>query len=202
MLLIGITGGVGAGKSTLLKYINTHYNCSILTADDIANELKTPGHACFDKIIELCGNDILTGGLIDNKKMSEKFFSDKCLINKVNDIIHPEVRKYILDTVERLKSENSVDCCFIEAALLIECGYKEVVDQMWYIFAKDADRTTRLKEQRAYSDEKIKNIFSSQLSDEDFRINSDVIIDNSKDLDYAYSQIDRRLEESNVRKIK
>lgn len=202
MRIYGITGGVGAGKSTLLSYISDHYNCTVLLADNIANELKEPGNIVFKRLYELFGDEIITNGNIDNSKMSILFFNNKEYIKVVNDIIHPEVRKEILSRIDKAKEENIIDCLFIEAALLIECGYNEVVDEMWYVYAGETDRTTRLIESRSYSKDKINKIFSSQLSEDDFKNNSDFIIDNSKDLSYAFKQIDNRLEAANVRKIK
>ena len=37
---IGITGGIGAGKSQVLDYIEKKYNCIVLKADLIANQMK------------------------------------------------------------------------------------------------------------------------------------------------------------------
>ena len=66
---------------------------------------------------------------------------------------------------------------------------------MWYIYASEEVRRQRLKAGRGYSDEKITRIFEKQLSDEQFRIHSDIVIDNSGSLSDAYLQIDRELEE-------
>ena len=83
---------------------------------------------------------------------------------------------------------------FIEAALLIENGYNDFVDEMWYIYARDDVRRARLKSSRGYDDEKITHIMESQLSEERFRVGSDFVLDNSGDLSEAYSQIQKRLE--------
>ena len=36
MKFIGVTGGVGAGKSTVLTYLQEHYHCRVVLADDLA----------------------------------------------------------------------------------------------------------------------------------------------------------------------
>ena len=82
-----------------------------------------------------------------------------------------------------------MDYFFLEAARLIECGYRSVVDEMWYIYCDLAVRRERLKKSRGYSDEKIDSILSSQLTEAEFRSGSDVIIDNSGNLEDAYRQI-------------
>ena len=60
---------------------------------------------------------------------------------------------------------------------------------MWYIYCDLAVRRERLKKSRGYSDEKIDSILSSQLSEAEFRSGSDVVIDNSGNLEDAYRQI-------------
>ena len=51
---------------------------------------------------------------------------------------------------------------------------------------------------RGYSEEKVEQIFASQLSEEEFRCHCKVVIDNSADLGDTYRQIDERLEEAGL----
>ena len=191
MKIIGVTGGVGSGKSTVLNEIKKRYNCVLLLADDAAKELEMPGQACYKRLIELLGDDIVDEkGFIVNKKMSAKIFEDSSLLEKVNAIIHPAVKTYILDMIEAEKKKKEADYFFLEAALLIECGYKSIVDEMWYIYASDEVRRARLKASRGYTDEKIDSIMKSQLSNDEFVKASDRVIDNSEDMDKTMSQID------------
>ena len=129
-------------------------------------------------------------GYIINKKMSAKIFEDSSLLEKVNGIIHPAVKTYILDMIEAEKEKQEADFFFLEAALLIECGYKSIVDEMWYIYASDEVRRERLKASRGYTDEKIDSIMKSQLSNDEFIKASDRVIDNSGDLEATMSQIE------------
>jgi dephospho-CoA kinase len=195
MKVIGITGGIGAGKSELLSYISAHYRCRIILSDQVANEVKEKGTACYDAIVELLGKSVLEpDGEISRNRMAARIFADKALLTKVNAILHPAVNTFIMDTIEEEREKKEMDYLFIEAALLIESGYEHVVDQMWYIYAPDEIRRKRLKESRGYPDEKITKILEKQLSEEAFRAHCDVVIDNSADLAHAYLQIDKELE--------
>ena len=53
---------------------------------------------------------------------------------------------------------------------------------------------------RGYSEEKVEQIFASQLSEEEFRCHCKVVIANSADLWYTYRQIDERLKEEAMRR--
>ncbi len=194
MKIIGITGGVGAGKSAVLSYIREHYNCRVVLADEVAHKVKEPGERCYDRLVALLSEDVLLAdGFIDKKKMADKIFADEQLLDEVNSIIHPAVMDYIVEAVAAEKEKDKLDYFFVEAALLIEAGYLEIVDEMWYIYAREEVRRKRLKETRGYTDEKIDAIMEEQLSEEEFRRHCNVVIDNSDSLTWAYEQIDREL---------
>ena len=197
--IIGVTGGVGAGKSSVLKYIGDNYNCKVVFSDDVANEIKMKGYPAYDELIRVLGKEILgDDGEIDRKKMAAAIFNDAKKLEKVNKILHPAVNTFIINIIDEEKLKNRLDFVFVEAALLIENGYKDIVDELWYVYADEATRRKRLKDSRGYSDEKIDGILEQQLNDETYRLNSDFVIDNSKDLDSAGEQINKKLGEWRV----
>lgn len=196
MKIIGITGGVGCGKSEVIRYIMKKYNCYVIFADDVAKQLQQKGNLCYDRIVELLGKEILsTDGEIDKGKMAAKIFANESLLERVNEIIHPAVYDFVLERIAEHKEKSEIDFFIIEAALLIECGYGKIVDEMWYVYTEDDIRRERLKKSRGYSDEKISQIFSSQLSYEEFKNASSFIVDNNDSVENTQKQIDDKLEE-------
>lgn len=194
MRLIGITGGVGAGKSAILDWLQAHYNCYILKADEAAHQVREPGEKCYERLVELLGKEVLLpGGGIDRAKMAEKIFGDAALLKQVNGVIHPAVKEYILRKIEEKGQEGKTDYFFLEAALLIEEGYGDILDELWYVRADIGVRRSRLRETRGYSDEKIDQILRSQLPEEEFAKHCSFMIDNSSDLETAYRQIKEKL---------
>ncbi|MDE5747438.1 MAG: dephospho-CoA kinase [Acetatifactor sp.] len=195
MRLIGITGGVGAGKSTLLEYIKAHYLCRIYLADEVAHAVKEPGQPCYEALVALLGREVLEeDGRIHKGRMAEKIFRDENLLEQVNAIVHPAVQEYLLEKIQEARQEGQAELFFIEAALLIECGYGDIVDEMWYIHAGEDVRRKRLGESRGYSSEKTGQIMESQLTEQQFRAGSDFVIDNSGTPEESYRQIRSRLE--------
>ena len=164
-------------------------------ADEVAHEVKRPGTECYRALVDLLGKEIIDpDGQIDKARMAEKIFADASLLEKVNQLIHPAVKVYLLEHLEKARAAGKVELFFVEAALLIECGYGELVDEMWYIYADEQVRRERLKKARGYSEEKIENIMAKQLPEQKFRENCDFVIDNSGELADSYRQIDRKLE--------
>ncbi len=196
MKVIGITGGVGAGKSEVLTFLSKHYNCRVIMADKAAHQLEEPEGRCFEPLISLLGADILTSeGRIDRQKMAAKIFSDAALLKKVNAIVHPAVKAYLVEQIARERAVKEIDYLFIEAALLIEEGYGAVVDALWYIHADESVRRKRLKQARGYSDEKIDSILAKQLPEEAFYQHCSVVIENNGTLTGVYQQIEKELGE-------
>ncbi|MCR4923667.1 MAG: dephospho-CoA kinase [Lachnospiraceae bacterium] len=192
MIIIGITGGVGSGKSEVLRIIAEESKACILKADEVAHKIEEKGSSCYKELLELLGEGILdTEGNIDKRKMSSAIFSDKGkdLLEKVNGIVHPRVKDYILKQIKREEEDGRFDFFVIEAALLIEEGYEKICKELWYIYAKEDIRRKRLKMSRGYPDEKIDGIMMSQNPDSVFRAHCRRVIDNSGDLADTKRQI-------------
>ena len=195
MRIIGITGGVGAGKSEILSFIRKNYPSEIYLADEVAHLVKQKGEECYYRLVELLGEDVLDeDGEIHKGKMAAMIFADDALLERVNEIVHPQVRIYLEKRISEAEQSGDVELLFIEAALLIEAGYKEIVDELWYIYADEEIRRKRLMHSRGYSMEKISQIMEAQLTEEMFRRESDFVIDNSGDLEESYKQIRKKLE--------
>lgn len=194
MKVIGVTGGVGAGKSEILNYIADNWNATVVEADEVGYLVMKPGKSCFAPIVELFGPGILQeDGTLDRTRIAQMVFEDKNLLEKLNAIVHPAVKKYIRKAIQR-EEENETDFFIVEAALLIEDKYDEICDELWYIYADEETRTERLKKNRGYSEEKIKSIFANQLSEDEFSEHCDFEIDNSGDFENTKEQIMQRMQ--------
>ena len=101
----------------------------------------------------------------------------------------------MLSRIELERKKGEIDYFILEAALLIEEGYDQILDELWYIHADTSVRSQRLKETRNYTMDKIDHIMASQLSETEFRKHCKVVINNNSDEEALYSQIDHILEE-------
>ena len=202
MLFIGITGGVGAGKSAVLNYLSEHYNCRVLLADDIAHFLMKPGSDCYETLVRLFETDnvFLENGEIDRLKMAAVLFSDESKREALNSIVHPAVKRYVMEQYEKERMESRLDMLVLEAALLIEEHYDAICDELWYIYTSEENRRIRLKENRGYSDEKIDRIFQSQLSEDDFRNHCRETIDNNGTPEDSFLQIEILMQKKKIGK--
>ena len=202
MHFIGITGGVGAGKTAILTYLESNYSCRVMLADEIAHDLMEPGTDCYRKLQELFAEDQVfeADGQIDRKKMAQVLFSDEKKRFALNDIVHPAVKQYVIDEMNRERAAQTHEVLILEAALLIEEHYDEICDELWYIYTSEENRRERLKLNRGYSDEKIDNIFASQLPESTYREVCKAEIDNNHLPEDAFCQIDELMKARQVEK--
>ncbi len=190
MKIIGITGGVGAGKSTVLDHLEKQYNACVLQADKIGHLVMEPGGICYGQVIALFGKQIIKNDkTIDRKMVSDVVFAHEEMRQKLDDIIHPAVKSYILDKIEEQKKAGFT-LMIVEAALLLEDHYDAFCDKVWYIHTDQEIRIERLMSSRGYTREKAENIIARQATEGFFREHADYIIQNNGDLDETWRQIE------------
>lgn len=197
MIKIGITGGVGSGKSRVLEYLQEKEGFVLYQADILAHEVQRPGTICHEKICEYFGREICNeDGTIDRKKLGMIVFADNEKLLMLNRFVHPAVQEKILELIEK-EEANGKACFVLEAALLHEEFYRNILDEIWYIYVDENVRRERLRASRGYSDEKITSMISAQPSEKLFTEISDRIIKNSgafeetiKQLEYAINKLD------------
>lgn len=186
MKIIGITGGIGTGKSTVLDFLRQEYNTCIVEADRMAHELMLPGEAVYQQIIDIFGKDILSiEGTIDRNKLGAIVFKDTDALRKLNEAVHPAVKQSILQDIEAKKKEGNIEYYVIEAALLIEDGYKTICDELWYIYVEREERIRRLIAGRGGSREKWEHVIGNQSSDDYYRMNCDYVVDNGSSFEHT-----------------
>ena len=158
--------------------------------DDVAKGLYTKGSKTYEMMIALIGEDIVDEtGEIDKKKLADIIFSDANKRMAVNSIVHPAVKQEVITRITNNKIAGRLDYTFVESALLLTEHYDVFCDEVWYIDTSEDIRRQRLKESRGYSDEKINNILKSQQALENIKDKCSYCIDNNKDLEYTFRQI-------------
>ncbi len=183
MKVIGITGGIGTGKSTILGILEKTYHAFIMETDKLAHQLMCPGQLAYHSIVDFFGTEILNDDqTIDRGKLGQIVFNHEEKLQKLNEIVHPAVKAYILQDIDEKKREGLFDYYVIEAALLIEDGYKSICDEMWYVYTMQSVRIQRLLESRGGTEEKWLQIIKNQSTDAFYRTHCDVVIDNGEDV--------------------
>ena len=184
-MVIGVTGGIGSGKSTVLNFLRDGYRAQIIEEDQVARELMEPGGACYQAVTEAFGLEILAeDGQINRKELAALVFSDEAKRKQLNSLTHPLVEREVR---RRIAAYDGLSV--VETALPREAGLRCFCDTVWYVHVPDEIRIARLMQDRGYSREKCLQVMASQLSEEEFRNLSDVVIENGGAREETHQQI-------------
>ncbi len=190
MQVIGITGGVGAGKSSILEYLEQNYRVKNLIADKIAKRLMEPGSECYRKLLKFLPVEVYNDDeTINRGALSAAIFSSDELRRRVNEVMHPAVKEYIIGQIAEQERMGILDYVIVEAALLIEENYGEICDELWYVRTSEEIRKKRIMRSRGYTEEQVENMFRSQLSDSEYRRHCQVIIENNGTREETFYQV-------------
>ncbi|TET39807.1 MAG: dephospho-CoA kinase [Dehalococcoidia bacterium] len=181
MIVIGLTGGILTGKSTVSEML-AQRGAVIIDADKIGHEAYEPHTETWQQVIETFGREILKeNGEIDRKKLGEIVFSNPQALARLNEIMHPQMHSMMREEIERLRGEG-VEVVVLEAAVLIEANWTDLVDEVWVTIAPEATAIQRLRNRTGLSEDQARARIRSQLSSEERAKHADVIIDTDCEL--------------------
>lgn len=195
MKIIGITGGVGSGKSRILNILKTEYQAYVAEADRLAHMLMEPGRPVYDSIVRQFGEIILDDkGNIDRRVLGSIVFRDEKKLECLNSLTHPAVKEEIKRLIREKEAEGHTPYFVIEAALLLQDGYREICDEIWFVKVDREERIRRLMRQRNYTREKCIDIFLSQPDDAYYEAGSDFVINNNGDFDEVCRALKKKMQ--------
>jgi dephospho-CoA kinase len=171
--IIGLTGGIGSGKTTVANLFREH-GIPVYIADDEARTISDSPEV-VKHIADVFGDDAISNGRLDRKKMAGLVFDDPEKLKKLNAIIHPAVRNHFLAWLEAHKDEPIV---IKEAAILFETGNDKDCDAVITVTAPLEIRIKRVMERDKTSREEILKRIDNQWNDEKRISKSDFTIYN------------------------
>lgn len=162
-VVIGITGGIGGGKSTFSARLRQRGQL-VFDTDVEAKRLQNEDEAVQNELKELFGGDIYQNGTLDRKKIARIVFNDKQLLNKLNQVIHPRVKKEFQEWVENNHGRKYL---FMECAILFEGGFDDYVDKVLVVTAPEQIRVERVMKRDNQTEEQVKARIKNQFSEEE-----------------------------------
>jgi dephospho-CoA kinase len=190
MLRLGLTGGIASGKSEVSRVLRV-LGFSVLDADSIAHQLMQPDKAAYQEIIRHFGPSILNSDQrIDRRKLGAVVFASRQQLDRLNAILHPQVRARLAELFEELdRSAQPQAAAFVEAALLVEAGYLPDLDGLVVCWTRPEQQLDRLLA-RGLSEEAAKLRISAQLPAEEKIKFATETIDCSGSLEQTRKQVE------------
>jgi dephospho-CoA kinase len=190
VLLVALTGGIGSGKSLAAEYF-AELGAQVLDFDQIARDVIERGSEGFDEVIARFGDEILSQGNIDRRKLGDIVFSNPDARLDLEAIVHPKIREEFDTTVSELESGSIL---ISQIPLLVESKNEYPFEFVITVSAPEALRRTRLLE-RGMKDFQITKRLEVQVSDEKREAIADAIIHNTGDKDHLLRQVENLYED-------
>ena len=187
---IGITGSIACGKSTVSNYLKSK-GYIVIDADKIGHEALDDDYV-KEKLILAFGNEILEDNKINRQKLGELVFGSSSNLNVLNSIVHPEIRKKILEKIDK---NNDKELIFIDVALLFEAKFDDLVDKIIVVYVDENTQLTRLMKRNSISKKEALSRIVSQMSPIEKAKLGDYTVNNNLDVINTYEQVDKVLSE-------
>ncbi|VAX35321.1 Dephospho-CoA kinase [hydrothermal vent metagenome] len=187
MYVIGLTGSLGTGKSTVASMLKI-CGANVLDADAIARRQLYRNSPCFAEVVRVFGECVLTRQRIDRKKMAAIVFNDRTKLRKLEKIIHPVVRKVIMEGIERNKNVKKITV--VDVPLLFESGLNKRMDYVIVVKAKRNLQIQRAEKKLGISKEQILKRIKIQMPLSTKIRRADFIIDNNGSLNQTRKKVD------------
>lgn len=174
MIVVGLTGNIGCGKSTVSNILKK-LEVSIIDADIVSREILLDTKV-LNLIFDTFGNSIKnTDNTLNRKKLGDIVFNDEKELIKLNNITHPKIKENILNQIKNIKN----DIVVIDAALLIEANYLDIVDKIILVVCDESLQIKRILERDFFTKEEVIKRINSQMPQDKKREFANYIIDNS-----------------------
>ena len=190
MLTVALTGGIGSGKSIAGEMFEL-IGATVVDSDQLARDVVERGTEGFDELVATFGDEILTNGDLDRRKLGDIVFGNPDLRVKLEELIHPRVRLAFEQVVE---AASPGDVIINEIPLLVETNGSDRFDLVVVVTSPLELRKQRLL-QKGLKGYEIEKRIAAQVSDEERQAIADYVIVNDGDADRLLRQVENLYED-------
>lgn len=179
LTVIGLTGGIASGKSTLSAYAKTR-GAHVIDADALGHRAYEPGTACFDAVVAEFGGDVVaTDGTIDRRALGAKVFAEGSSLERLTDIVWPAIKHMAQTEIATTKRRTPDQIVVLEAAVLLEAGWQDFVDEVWVVTVDTETAIERTMARDGLPREAVQSRLDAQMTNSERIAQADVVIENS-----------------------
>lgn len=181
MHVIGLTGGIASGKSTVAQFFRDH-SIPVIDADLLGHRTYEPGTDTFNAVVGAFGKELVADdGTIDRRALGGKVFGRPDEMKRLTDIVWPGIRKLASEELSELEVAGN-RIAVLEAAVLFEAGWEDLVDEIWVVVTEESNAIERLASRNNLDEEAARARIRSQLTNEERIERADIVIHNDGSL--------------------
>ncbi len=162
----------------------------MIDADKVGHEAYLPGTETHRALVEHFGQEIVgPNGEIDRRRLGAIVFADPAQRERLQEIVWPRMKDMMRSKLAALRAEGA-QVVVIEAAVLIEAKWTDLVDEVWVVQVPEEVALARLMARNGLSAEDGRARIRSQLSNAERAAHAQVVIDNSGTIAEAQARVD------------
>ena len=189
-MIIGLTGGIASGKSTVAAHLG-ELGAHVIDADKLGHRAYLKGTAAYAQVVNTFGEDIVAeDGEIDRRALGAKVFGTDDGLRQLTDIVWPAIHGMAQAEISAQQAQDPDTVIVLEAAVLIEAGWQDLVDEIWVTVV---DRSVAIERAMSRDDvdaAAVEARIDSQISNEERTSHAQEIIDNSGSQAQLIAQVD------------
>lgn len=176
-MIIGLTGGIASGKSTAASLLR-EWGAHGIDADKLGHRAYLAGTTAFDQVVSAFGEHVVgADGEIDRAKLGAQVFGANNRLDELTAIVWPAIRAMAQAEINAQPTEKIV---VLEAAVLIEAGWQNLVDQIWVVVVDPDVAVARATARDGVEASAVQARIDAQLTNQERCAAADQIIDNSQ----------------------
>lgn len=187
MFTVALTGGIASGKSEVERRFAA-LGVDIVDADLVAREVIAIGTPGLDEIVNSFGASVLgADGALDRTAMRKRVFSDPDARHRLESIIHPRVRRTLLNRALQARSPYVI----LVIPLFVESGDYPWVDRVLVVDVPRELQIKRLLARDGITLVLAESMLDAQATREQRLEIADDVIDNSASLEALDGIVER-----------
>ena len=177
--ILGITGGIGSGKSTASQMLG-ELGAVVIDADQVGHKIYLPNTPAWREIVEEFGEVVVAPDqTIDRTKLGPIVFSNAQKLQALNRITHGKIYAYIQGQIDYIRKHHADGVVAVEAAILLEAGWRSLVEQLWVVVATEDVVIARLQAYKNMPEDQARARIKAQMSNDERIAQADTVIWNN-----------------------
>jgi len=187
---IALTGGIATGKSTVASLLALN-GMRVIDADTISHEILDTSYTWVE---EEFGSEYVPNKKVDRTKLGSVVFSNEDAKKKLENFLHPKIRKEI--ELRSIKQDSFKFPYLIDIPLFFEKNSYDIKDAV-VVYTPKKVQLERFMKRNGYSQEESINRINTQMPIDKKKSKATWVIDNSQNLKHLQQEV-----EDFVQKIK
>lgn len=164
--LIGLTGGSASGKTSVGERL-AGLGFGVINCDKLGHQAYSQGTQAYREIVAEFGPTVVDSeGNIVRKELGAIVFADKSKLEKLNQIVWPEISRLAMEMAEKMWKDGT-KVVVLDAAVLLEAGWEKMCHEVWVCVVPRTEAISRIVARDGVTEESAGRRLDNQLSNQE-----------------------------------